>query len=340
MSHDESSEQYRSVIALIRAIRDGSTAPTSLAPEDRRHCVEHLTAEGYSVVEIGEILATSERTIARDRAALRHENAIERRPDLLPETVGRLVQEADQSIGRIRRAARDRQARPGERVEAEYTAWRIARELTERLQSLGYLPTAATQVSADLIHHHQVDGLPDFAQLQEELDRVERIVLTSADGVSVVQQRAEPGGGARDRGRDEGDGVVGVGGVAGVELRSQLLALRGAVHRGIIAEQVALLSSKSHPPPHAQEPHALEPPEPPEVKSPEAEPPEAEPPEVEPPPSAQKHKAPPSGASGKSQRSGESEKMGGSRPRSRPQRRPSEGRPARNSTSAKKARPS
>lgn len=327
MSHDESSEHYRSVIALIRAIRDGSTAPTSLAPEDRRRCVEHLTAEGYSVVEIGEILATSERTIARDRAALRQENAIERRPDLLPETVGRLMQEADQSIGRIRRAARDRQARPGERVEAEYTAWRIARELTERLQSLGYLPTSATQVSADLIHHHQVDGLPDFAQLQEELDRVERIVLTSADGVSVLEQRSKSGGGAGGRVRAEGDGVVGVVGVVEPELRSQLLALRGAVQRGVIAEQVALLSSKSHPPPHAQEPHVLEPPE---VKSPE----------VEPPPPARKHKAPPSGASGKSQRSGESEKVGGSRPQSRPQRNASGGRPARNRTGAKKARPS
>lgn len=321
MSHDPPPDTNRSVIALIRAIRDGSTAPTSLAPEDRRRCVEHLTAEGYSVVEIAEILATSERTIARDRAALRQENAIERRPDLLPETVGRLVQEADQSIGRIRRAARDRQARPGERVEAEYTAWRIARELTERLQSLGYLPTAATQVSADLIHHHQVDGLPDFAQLQEELDRVERIVLTSADGVSVVEQRSEPGGGARDRGRAEGDGVV------GVELRSQLLALRGAVQRGVIAEQVALLSSKSHPPPHAQEPHALEPPE---VESPEAEPPEVEPP---PPPSppALKQEGPSSGRVGE---------PGGSRSRSRPQRRPSRGRPARSGTGAKKARPS
>lgn len=303
MSHERPPETNRSVIALIRAIRDGSTAPTSLAPEDRRRCVEHLTAEGYSVVEIAEILATSERTIARDRAALRQENAIERRPDLLPETVGRLVQEADQSIGRIRRAARDRQARPGERVEAEYTAWRIARELTERLQSLGYLPTAATQVSADLIHHHQVDGLPDFAQLQEELDRVERIVLTSADGVSVVQQRAEPGGGARDRGGTEGDGVVGVGGVAGVELRSQLLALRGAVQRGVIAERIALLTSHTPPPPEPTEP------------------PEEEPP---PPPPARRREAPPSG------------KVGGSRP----QRQPSGGRVARSSTGAKKARPS
>ncbi len=40
------------VMELIQQLRAGSLAGSSLAIEDRRACVEYLTAEGYSVAEV------------------------------------------------------------------------------------------------------------------------------------------------------------------------------------------------------------------------------------------------------------------------------------------------
>ncbi len=105
----------RSVLSVIRDIQQGALAPRSLGVEDRRRCVEHLTGEGYSLAEIAEILKVTERTIARDRSAVRRSNAIECDEDLTGEMVGQLVKQADTTINRIRRVTRDSGTPPAAR---------------------------------------------------------------------------------------------------------------------------------------------------------------------------------------------------------------------------------
>ncbi len=129
--------------------------------------------EGYSVAEIAGVLRTSDRTIARDRARVREENAVEAAPDLLPRMVGRLIAEADATIGRLRRIGRDRESPAVARVEAERGAWSAARELVQSLQRLGYLPTAVVEVRADLTH--RLEEVPEVEALREEIERLESI---------------------------------------------------------------------------------------------------------------------------------------------------------------------
>ena len=166
-------DQWSSALSLIRAIREGAISPTGLNPEDRGRCVEHLSAEGYSVVEISEILKVSERTIARDRAAIRQHNALKRDPKLTAEMVGYLVQQAEQAVGRIRRVTRDARTSAAVKIDGERACWLTSKELVERLQSLGYLPTAPTEIRGELTHH--VQHLPGFDQLQQEVARLELI---------------------------------------------------------------------------------------------------------------------------------------------------------------------
>ena len=202
-----------SVISLIRAIQQGTCSPSNLEPQDRQRCVEHLTAEGYSVAEIAEILQVSERTIARDRTATRSRNALERDPRLTPEMVGTLVSQAELAQGRIRRAARDKEATPAVRIDAERACWTIWNELVARLQSLGYLPTSATQIRGELTHH--LVQIPGFAQMQAELVRIEAVVA------------------ARSTDRPE--------------LLERLSDLKGLVARGAASEELQDLASKLTP---------------------------------------------------------------------------------------------
>ncbi|MEE8154627.1 MAG: hypothetical protein V3T53_06660 [Phycisphaerales bacterium] len=157
----------RSVLSVIRDIQQGALAPRSLGVEDRRRCVEHLTGEGYSLAEIAEILKVTERTIARDRSAVRQSNAIERDEDITGEMVGQLVTQADTTINRIRRITRDSDTPPAARIEGEKACWVIARDLVQKLQSLGYLPNAPQEIRGQMTH--QVEHLPAFGQMNEEV---------------------------------------------------------------------------------------------------------------------------------------------------------------------------
>ena len=140
----------RGVIAVIRDIQSGALAGRNLSPDDRRRCVEHLTAEGYSIAEIAEILGAAERTIARDRAAVREANALRAGPEFAGEMAGQLVRQAESGIARLRRVARERECPHATKVESERAAWSIARELIQCLQRLGYLPEAAQRVRAEV----------------------------------------------------------------------------------------------------------------------------------------------------------------------------------------------
>lgn len=167
------SSPERGVIDLIRRVRAGELAPSLLSPEDRRACVGYLTLEGYSVADIAAVLRTSDRTVARDRVKVREENAVEASPELLPRMVGRLIAEADATIGRLRRIGREKETPPAAKVDAERGAWAATRELVQSLQRLGYLPTAVVEVRADLTH--RLEEVPDVDALREELERLESI---------------------------------------------------------------------------------------------------------------------------------------------------------------------
>lgn len=169
---------------MIRALQAGELAGNNLGIGDRRRCVEHLSAEGYVVPEIAEILKLSERTIARDREAIRAANSVARGPKLLGEMVGYLLRQAESSIARMKRLGRDRETPPDVRLNAERGCWAVAKETVETLQSLGYLPTAQQTIAAELTYRFEVE--PDYAGMQQELERLEGILRSSAPADSAA----------------------------------------------------------------------------------------------------------------------------------------------------------
>lgn len=172
----------RTSLALIRDLREGRRSGLMLGVDDRRRVVEHLTAEGYSSAEIAEVLKIGERTVCRDRAAVRELNAIVPRDSMLPEVVGQLLRTAEQVTGRLRRISREAGIKPADRIEAEKAIWAVSRECVVSLQGLGYLPTAPTQVMA----HVSGDG-GGMADVLAEIERLAALpALSAADGTPIV----------------------------------------------------------------------------------------------------------------------------------------------------------
>lgn len=158
----------RSVLELILEIRQGKADPRILSVQDRQACVIHLMAEGLSVPEIAQFLKRNDRTITRDRRAIQEAAALSPDPNFAPRVAGQLVSEAVLCIDRIRRVSRDRETPPGVKVDAERSCFQILSELVARLQTLGYLPTAAQRLDLK----HSMGELPTVDALQTEIERL------------------------------------------------------------------------------------------------------------------------------------------------------------------------
>jgi len=92
-------------LSLLQKIQAGVMDPKCIRPAERRLIVSYLMADGYSTADMAQILKVSDRSIERDKKAIRETNALAADPALVEQMVGRLVLEAELSIQRIRKAA-------------------------------------------------------------------------------------------------------------------------------------------------------------------------------------------------------------------------------------------
>ena len=172
-------DNARSVLSIIRAIQSGEVDPRKFSKEQRQPCVEHLWTEGYSIVETAEILKVTERTICRDRREIQQHNALEHDPKLLAMVAGRIWQEVEISIAQIRRVCRDKATPAHVKVEGGRCCVQIIVEKAKVLQSLGYLPTAAQRLDADVTHH--LGSIPEYEQIAMEIEHLGTVAQAHPD---------------------------------------------------------------------------------------------------------------------------------------------------------------
>jgi len=158
---------------ILQGIKANTTDPASLLPNQRKLLVPFLMAEGQSTAEIAHLLKVSDRTIERDKKTIRENNAISQDPELADVMAGRLVDEAQISIQRIRKFERDANCPPAAKIEGEKGCFHIVNSLAERLQSMGYLPIAAKKLEADLTHH--MENTLSLDEIKSEAQRLQNI---------------------------------------------------------------------------------------------------------------------------------------------------------------------
>lgn len=178
---------------LETQLRAGTVAGKDLLPETRQQLVMLLTADGLSTYEIAQVLKVADRTIERDRRAIRDLHAVDKDPQLVRQIVGELIGACHLTCQRMRRVAREKDVPPAAKIDAEHRCFQVIDQLAERLQKLGYLPTAIQRVDANLTH--QVCEVPSGEDLEVELRRIRGIAGDEHGeelaGVEEVLARAE-----------------------------------------------------------------------------------------------------------------------------------------------------
>jgi hypothetical protein len=163
------------ILSIIQQIKEETLNPKTLSKEIRQRCVEFLTSEGYTEAQIAQILMRSEKTISRDLVDIRARNAITPDINLAKQIVGDMFQKAMVHHKHLMRLARSPEATNGEKTQSEFLAWRVLKEVVEKMQTLGYLPLKPQEIIEDIFHHvSDTNGERGIAEAKSMLDEIER----------------------------------------------------------------------------------------------------------------------------------------------------------------------
>jgi phage protein D len=161
-------------VQLLQQINAGLVDPRLLDPTSRQRCIELLVAEGYTVPNIAQVLKRSEKTVSRDLKEIQARHALSPDVEFAKQFIGQVFQKAMNHHDHLVRLARTQGATVGEKVLAEASAWKVLKELVERLQDLGYLPSKPEQVSGDIYHHIvNEDGGESYDQVKKMIADIE-----------------------------------------------------------------------------------------------------------------------------------------------------------------------
>lgn len=189
MENDKmSTNDEEPILVLIQRIKDGTVNPKTLPPEDRQRCVDFLWREGYTQEQIGQVLKRNERTIRRDLERIEERNSMSPSVDLAKKIIGNTYQKAMGHHRYLMRLARNPDASNSEKAQSEFLAWRVLKEMVEKMQSLGYLPQKQQEVVTDVFHHScEADGEKDIVEIRAMLFQIEQ----TAKEVGIYDDRTQ-----------------------------------------------------------------------------------------------------------------------------------------------------
>lgn len=141
------------IISVIQDIKDGVLNPKTLSQDLRQRCVDFFMREGYTEEQVGQILMRDERTIRRDLEKIQKQNSLNPNADLARQIIGDMFRKAMVHHRYLMRLARSPIASEGNKSQSEFLAWRVLKEVVEKMQTLGYLPLKPQEIVEDIFHH-------------------------------------------------------------------------------------------------------------------------------------------------------------------------------------------
>ena len=199
MTTNNTSDPERSAVQLLQEINAGVLDANTLDKSSRQRCIELLIAEGYGYQHISQVLKISEKTVGRDMKEIRTRNELTPNIEFAKEAIGDLFRQGLNHHAYLMRLARLKDATNPEKIQAEFAAWRVLRELVERMQSLGYLPSRPQRVVGDIFCHMQNEeggeSIEDIRKMISEIETVARDTNTYtpelAEDIKAIGQRIE-----------------------------------------------------------------------------------------------------------------------------------------------------
>lgn len=157
----------------IQGIQDGTIRASSLSTDIIEEIVRALRAESSSPSQIAQLIGRSDRTVRRYVAEIRNKNALTPSLEEVKRFVGELVQKTMTGHSHCERLARSKDGSIAEKAQAEFLGWRILKELTEKLQTLGYLPSRPQEVTGDVFHHMTGESEDEIVDTKNMLIEIE-----------------------------------------------------------------------------------------------------------------------------------------------------------------------
>jgi len=198
MEEHNTSSQDQTALKIIQNINSGACDPCLLDKSMRQQCIELLIGEGYTHSQLAQLLKRSEKTISRDIQEIRQKNALTPSVEFAKETVGELVTKARVHASYLMRLARDRDSSTSSKSGSEFLAWRVIKELVEKLQTLGFLPLKPQEVTGDIYHHvlgKEEDSYEDVKKMISEVEAVAKETDTLSqeltDEISQLSARVD-----------------------------------------------------------------------------------------------------------------------------------------------------
>ncbi len=171
--------QEQSVLKIIQDIKSGVCDPRLLDKSMRQQCIEVLSAESYTYSQLAQIFKCCEKTISRDMEDIRKKNAVSPSVEFAKETIGELITKARIHASYLMRLARDKDTPAGSKAGAEFLAWRVVKEFTEKLQTLGYLPLKPQEMSGDIYHHVLKEEDESYEDVKKMISDIESVAKES-----------------------------------------------------------------------------------------------------------------------------------------------------------------
>jgi DNA-binding CsgD family transcriptional regulator len=173
MDNHDMIDREQAALKTIQDINSGRVDPNLLDRETRRECVVVLVGEGYSHSHIAQIMKRSEKTISRDLIDIRKKNAFSPSVEFVKETVGEFITKARIHASYLMRIAREKDSSAASRAGAEYLAWKVTKELVEKMQTLGYLPLKPQEVIGHFLHQAEPDTIEEINAMKKQLAELE-----------------------------------------------------------------------------------------------------------------------------------------------------------------------
>jgi hypothetical protein len=172
---DKQNKENIPVLALLQQLKDGALDPKLIDKDTRRQLVAVLYSEYYTIYQVAQIFNCSEKTIQRDLVDIRKQNALTPSIEFAREMIGELVSKARQHCSSLGRLSKNANSSAPERILAEVSGWKIFKELVERLQSLGYLPSRPTEIVSDVFHHSENSDEKTPEEMRRMLASIEEL---------------------------------------------------------------------------------------------------------------------------------------------------------------------
>jgi len=159
-------------LSLLQQLKEGIIDTKSIDKDTRRQLVEVLHSENYTLYQIAQFFKCSEKTIQRDFVEIRKLNALFPSAEFARELCGEMVTRARQHCASLGRLSKNTDASIQDKIVADVSSWKVFKELIEKLQSLGYLPSRPTEIVSDVFHHSDKENTPQ--EMRQMIDAIEK----------------------------------------------------------------------------------------------------------------------------------------------------------------------